>query len=61
MLLQLNLEVDERTAMALAQFVKRSRWEHYMDCAVDKDEADEIRDGVSALEKALAERGFAPR
>jgi hypothetical protein len=59
--LQLTLEIDQQTAWALAQFVKRSRFDQYRDCAVDDDEAYLIRDGVAALEKALADRGFAPR
>jgi hypothetical protein len=47
--------------MALAQFVKRLRWEHMRECAVDDDEAYAIRDAVEKLEATLAEGGFRPR
>lgn len=52
---------DEETALALAQFVKRVGWSEMRICAVDDDEAREIRTGVYAVQKGLADEGFAPR
>jgi hypothetical protein len=59
--IQLNLRLDDDSAWALAQFVKRVRWEHFRACAVDEQEAHAIRHGVSRLQEALAEKGYAPR
>lgn len=59
--IRITLEMSEQEAEALAQFVKRSRWEHYTDCAVDTDEAYLIRDAVNRLQIGLSEAGFAPR
>jgi len=61
MTLNLNVRVTPAEAMALAQFVKRVGWHEFINNAVDKDEAYDIRDAVYALQKALAEEGYAPR
>lgn len=58
---RVELELDQAEALALAQFVKRVGWSEFRQCAVDDAEAYDIRSGVDALAKALAEAGFAPR
>ena len=57
----IELHLGEAQALALAQFVKRVGWSEFRANAVDDDEAREIRAAVDALQKALAEAGFAPR
>lgn len=59
--LNLTLNLDERAAWALAQFVKRVGWSELRENAVSEDEAYEMRDGIAALQRALAEAGYAPR
>lgn len=61
MSIKIELELDEATAMALAQFCKRAGFTEFRACAVSDTEAYLIRDGVCALQRALAEQGFAPR
>jgi hypothetical protein len=60
-IIQLDIHLDDDSAWALAQFVKRVRWEHFRACAVDEQEAHAIRHGISRLQEALAEKGYAPR
>ena len=55
------MDADSETLWALAELCKRIQWAHMRECAVDDNEAYRIRDGVEALEKALKERGYAPR
>ncbi len=57
----LDLNINEQTAMALAQFVKRVGWQEFRQNAVDDAEAYLIGDGVAALQRALNQAGFAPR
>ncbi len=57
----IELRLAEGQAEALAQFVKRVGWSEFRANAVDDDEAREIRAAVDALQRALAEAGFAPR
>lgn len=45
----LSLVLDDKEALALAQFVKRLTWSDLRGCAVDK------------LQRAMAEEGFSPR
>lgn len=59
--LTLELNINEQTAMALAQFVKRVGWQEFRQNAVNDDEAYLIGDGVAALQRALSQAGFAPR
>ena len=59
--LTLELNINEQTAMALAQFVKRVGWQEFRQNAVDDAEAYLIGDGVAALQRALNQTGFAPR
>lgn len=57
----IELRLGEAHALALAQFVKRVGWSEFRVNAVDDAEAYEIRAAVDALQRALAEAGFAPR
>jgi len=57
----IELHLVEAQAQALAQFVKRVGWSEFRANAVDDAEAYEIRVAVNALQRALAEAGFAPR
>lgn len=57
----ITIELDDRHALALAQFVKRVGWTHYRDCAVDDDEARAIGEAIATLQRELAEKGWAPR
>jgi hypothetical protein len=56
-----TLELPPLQAEALAQFVKRVGWHEFRQNAVDDDEAYEISAAVAALQKALADAGYAPR
>ncbi|HZC23748.1 MAG TPA: hypothetical protein VE866_10460 [Candidatus Binatia bacterium] len=58
---RIQVDADSETLWALAELCKRIQWAHMRECAVDDNEAYRIRDGVEALEKALKERGYAPR
>lgn len=53
--------LDDKEALALAQFVKRLTWSDLRGCAVDDDEAYVIKDAVDKLQRAMAEEGFSPR
>lgn len=55
-----SLELPPQQAGALAQFVKRAGWHEFRRHAVDDDEAYEISAAVAALQKALADVGYAP-
>lgn len=59
--INVSLVMTDSQAMALAQFVKRVGWQEFRSCAVDDDEAYEIRSAVDLVQKALAETGYAPR
>ncbi|WP_445497040.1 DUF7706 family protein [Photorhabdus sp. SF281] len=48
-------------ALALAQLVKRLNWAKIRSCAVNDEEAYQIKDAISKLQSALAYRGYAPR
>lgn len=61
MTVNLNIELSESEAIALAQFVKRAGWHEFRGCAVDDEEAYLIRDAVYKAQNALAEIGYAPR
>ena len=47
----LSLELDDKEALALAQFVKRLTWSDLRGCAVDDDEAYVIKDAVDKLQR----------
>lgn len=57
----ISLELPENQAIALAQFIKRVGWSEMRGCAVNDNEAYEIKDAVCVLQNALAEKGYAPR
>ena len=59
--MNIELNIDDSQAMALAQFVKRAGWTEFRQCAVNDDEAYLISDAIAKLQTALAEQGFAPR
>lgn len=54
-------ELTDSQALALAQFVKRVGWTEMRGCAVDDNEASEIRAAIDQVRAALADAGFAPR
>lgn len=54
-------ELTEAQTLALAQLVKRLTWTDIRGCAVDDDEAYEMRDAVGHLQKALDLAGYSPR
>lgn len=59
--IQISLTIDDGQAWALAQFLKRTGWSEIRQNAQDDDEAYVMREGIEALQKALAESGFEPR
>lgn len=58
---EITVLLDERTAWALAQFVKRTCWEDFRRCAVDDAEACDISAGVDRVMIALGQAGYRPR
>lgn len=56
-----GLELSTDQAWALAQFVKGLSWDGMRACAVNDEEAYQIRDAIYQLQKALAEAGIEPR
>ncbi|WP_445495249.1 DUF7706 family protein [Photorhabdus sp. SF281] len=46
---------------ALAQLVKRLNWAEIRVCAVNDEEAYQIKDVIGKLQSALAYRGYEPR
>jgi hypothetical protein len=59
--LVLTVELTERQAMALAQFVKRVGWTEFRGNAIDNDEAYLIREAVDAVQRELRVQGYSPR
>jgi len=58
------IELHRAEAMALAQISKRFTFddaERFADCHDGGREREAILDGISTLQMALAEAGFAPR
>lgn len=56
-----KLELDAGHAWALALFLKRVGWSEIRGNAQDGQEAYDIRDGIEAAARALADAGYAPR
>lgn len=56
-----TLDLSDREAYALAQFVKRLSWSGIRECAASNDETYVMRDGIDRLQRALADVGYAPR
>lgn len=59
--LPLNLITTPQAAEALAQLVKRIGWSDASALATDNDETQSMMNGIAALQRALAEAGYAPR
>ena len=59
--MNLNLELTDEQAYALAQFVKRCGWSEWRQNAVDDAEAYRMREAFAQLAKALKEGGYSPR
>jgi hypothetical protein len=57
----LDIELRPDLALALAQFCKRVCWSDIRGCAVDDDEAYEMRDAIARVQDALQRHGYAPR
>ena len=57
----IDLELNDREALALAQFVKRLGWNEIRINAVDDDEAYTMRSAINHLQTALSRKGYAPR
>ena len=56
-----KVELDAGHAWALALFLKRVGWSEIRGNAQDEREAYDMRDGIEAMARALAEVGYAPR
>jgi len=56
-----NIELPDNEALALAQFVKRVGWSEMRDNAASEDEAYEIKAAIGKLQDALGLAGYAPR
>lgn len=59
--LPLNLITTPQATEALAQLVKRISWSDARALAAGNDEASAMMSGIAALQRALAEAGYAPR
>lgn len=58
---KISFVLPDDQAVALAQFVKRVGWAEMRGCASSEHEAYLIRDAINALERRLADAGYAPR
>ncbi|KAA1179739.1 DUF7706 family protein [Photorhabdus heterorhabditis] len=56
-----DIQLTHIEALALAQLVKRLCWAEIRACAVNDEEAYQIKDAVGKLQSALAYRGYSPR
>lgn len=56
-----KVELDAGHAWALALFLKRVGWSDIRSNAQDDQEAYDMRDGIEAMARALAEAGYSPR
>jgi hypothetical protein len=59
--MQINVELTDEQAWALAQFCKRSCWQHFRECATSDTEAEEQIAAVEQLRLALVVVGIEPR
>ena len=59
----ITVELDENEAIALAHFVKRVTFATCVGHAVpgNKEEAQQMIDGLEAVGRGLAQAGYAPR
>ena len=56
-----SVELSEKQAIALAQFVKRVGFAEMRSNAIDDFEVYEMRDAIDRLRIGLANAGFSPR
>jgi negative regulator of sigma E activity len=56
-----TVQMDQDTAQALAQFLKRVSWCEVRQNASGDDEADQMRYGLEQVRKGLQEVGYDPR
>lgn len=56
-----DAELTHEETYELAQLVKRLTWSELRACAVDDDEAFQMRSAVNKLQDVLARAGYAPR
>lgn len=59
--MNIQVELLEHQAWALAEFLKRVGYTDYRPLAVDEQEARDMQDAGEKLRAALAEQGIAPR
>lgn len=59
--MNINVELPDDLAWALAQFLKRVGYNDYRALAVDEQEAYEMVDAGEKVRAALADKGIAPR
>ncbi|CUI02847.1 hypothetical protein BN2497_11625 [Janthinobacterium sp. CG23_2] len=59
--MNINVELPDDLAWALAQFLKRVGYNDYRALAVDEQEAYEMVDAGEKVRAALADQGIAPR
>ena len=59
-IIKLDLHLDPDSTWALAQFLKRNRWENFL-ARQDEGEAHQIKFAIGWPEAAQAEKGYAPR
>ncbi len=60
-MIDLKIEITDKQAMALAQFLKRAGYSDYRSKSIDDDEAYDMQYAAEKLRNALAEKDFAPR
>lgn len=62
---RLRVEWTDDEAWAAAEYLKRSNWDDFVSHAAahnrDGEEPYDMRDGIVALQRALANAGFGPR
>ncbi|PQQ28409.1 hypothetical protein C6H64_14570 [Photorhabdus luminescens] len=56
-----DIQLTHIEALALAQLVKRLNWAEIRACAVNGEEAYQIKDAIGWLQSALAYHGHSPR
>ncbi|MCT8354508.1 MULTISPECIES: DUF7706 family protein [Photorhabdus] len=56
-----DIQLTHIEALALAQLVKRLNWAEIRACAVNDEEAYQIKDAIAKLQSALTYCGYAPR
>ena len=59
--MNISLDINDRQALALAQFLKRAGFTDYRLRAVSDDEAYDMQYAAEKLREELARNGFAPR